>query len=74
MLVRNKTMEIVHEHISDSSIDEEKLSMIVNYKIYGAYYAYASESRMDIMDKIEYISRLTGGEIGDYAEFYKGKC
>ena len=74
MLVRNKTMEIIHEHISDSGIDEEKLSMIVNYKIYGAYYAYASESRMDIMDKIEYISRLTGGEIGDYAEFYKGKC
>lgn len=74
MLVRNKTMEIIHEHISDSGIDEEKLSMIVNYKIYGAYYAYASDSRMEIMDKIDYIAHLTGGENGDYAEFYKGKC
>lgn len=74
MLVRDKTMELVHEYISDSKVDEEKLSMIVNYKIYGAYYAYASDSKMDIMDKIAYIAHLTSNENGDYAEFYKGKC
>lgn len=42
---------------------EEELLTIVNYKIYGAYFAFIEESGMNEMDKIELISRLSGARM-----------
>lgn len=47
------------------TLDHEQLETLVNYKIYGAYYAFIQDSGMNEMDKIEFISRLSG-------EMYKG--
>lgn len=63
MLVRKKTMDLIRAYIEDSDYDEKKIRMIVNFKIYGAYYAYAEETDMNEMKKIEYISGLTAGKL-----------
>lgn len=65
MLVKKKTMELIREYVEDRDYDEKKIRMIVNFKIYGAFYAYAEETDMNEMKKIEYISQLTGGHVPD---------
>ncbi len=61
MMVKNKIMEMIREYITAGEYDERKISVIANYKIYGAYYAYIEETGMNEMQKIDYISKLTGG-------------
>ena len=65
MLIKNKTMEMIKEYIEAGKYDEQKISIIANYKIYGAYYAYMEETDMNEIRKIEYISQLTGGLLPD---------
>lgn len=59
MLVKAKILELIqqmHPEIEDS----QRLRLILNYKIYGAYYAFLEDTDMNEMEKIEYISNLAG--------------
>jgi AcrR family transcriptional regulator len=60
-LVKEKVL--TYFRTENTGLSEEELQTVVNFKIYGAYYAFIEETDMNEMDKIELISQLAGARL-----------
>lgn len=57
-LVKEKLLEILEE--MPTTVNEERLRMVIDYKVYGSFFAFMESTPMNQADKIEFISRLAG--------------
>ena len=57
-LVKEKLLEILEE--MPTTVNEERLRMVIDYKVYGSFFAFMESTTMNQADKIEFISRLAG--------------
>ncbi len=58
MMVKDKVITLVEQYRGESLSAESLLR--IDFKIYGAYYAFIEKANMNEMEKIEFISRLAG--------------
>ncbi len=57
-MVKEKVISIVREYRGEAFTEESLVR--ISFKIYGAYYAFLEKTDMNEMDKIDFISRLSG--------------
>ena len=57
-LVKEKLLKILEE--MPTTVNEERLRMVIDYKVYGSFFAFMESTTMNQAEKIEFISKLAG--------------
>ena len=56
--MKEKLLKILEE--MPTTVNEERLRMVIDYKVYGSFFAFMESTTMNQAEKIEFISKLAG--------------